>query len=281
MPIPRNISSGIQLDPGSMEVVMKVDVGDTVLLPIPPRLLGLEASLELDNLIALDEIPSNFGPQKALVVRTLSRNPSVIYRWTITNEQGLPDWIWSPPDHPLNRASPELRDYVCGLIDGHSEAIAVRKIMHHVAEVFYYGHGDGRFTDGENEVPLVSCGLTRGTCVDIHTYASAALRAGSVLSAYVAGVFWPEGKNLTTDMHCWLLVRETPATNWDIAHDLIALRAPQADLLALPGVRFPLSVGRGLKFRYEGSELQISHFALPLRVQTEGASVIPTSLFRL
>lgn len=271
----------VRLHPGSMVATMSCEVDDIILLPAPPSLLGLQASVDLHGLVEVGLAEGNFGSQRALVARALVDCPRATYRWDATEDAPAPNWVWSPPDHPLNRASPELTHHARLLVKDRSGLEAVGAVIDHVADVFRYGHGDGRFTDGTLSVPLVSCGLTRGTCVDIHTYAVAALRAAGIRAAYVAGVFWLGDDYLARDMHCWLLVDGKTQTNWDIAHDLIASRAPQPDLAACPGIRFPLSVGRGQRFSGSGIDVEISHFALPHRIRGDVAAALPTTFTRM
>ncbi|MBA4040715.1 MAG: hypothetical protein C0471_13365 [Erythrobacter sp.] len=270
----------VRLAGGSMEAVMDVEPGAIILLPIPPTMLGLEASVDLDGLVQIGEAASDFGPQRALIARASVSRPRANYNWRVSSDPPAPDWLWSPPEHSLNRAAPALQQHARELATGRSRPETVATVLQHVANVFRYGHGEGRFTDGTDAVPLVSCGLTRGTCVDIHTYAVAALRAADVQAAYVAGVFWPDGEGVARDMHCWLLADGEPPTVWDISHDLIASRSPRPDLLARPGIRFPLSVGRGQQFKGDGIDVEISHFAVPQRVRGEVVEAVPTTFTR-
>ena len=74
-------------------------------------------------------------------------------------------------------------------ISGMDAPEAEEAVISHVASSFRYGHGTDHFTDGTDAVTTLSCGLTRGSSVDIHTYAVAALRSVGVRAAYVAWVF--------------------------------------------------------------------------------------------
>lgn len=48
----------VRLAGGSMEAVMDVEPGAIILLPIPPTMLGLEASVDLDGLVQIGEAAS-------------------------------------------------------------------------------------------------------------------------------------------------------------------------------------------------------------------------------
>lgn len=270
------------LVPGAARVAFEATPDDVVLLPGPLALFGLSSSMTLDGLEELGSAPGDYGLQRAVVARVERSEPSVAYVWRSAGPtEADADWLWSPPDHPLSRASPELADQMRGLTAGLAPDEAETAVVRHVASVFRYGHGEGRFTDGADAVPALSCGLTRGSCVDIHTYAVAALRSVGVKAAYVAGVFWPEGADTAADMHCWIVTQVDRGRAWDVSHDLMAARAPRPGFDARPGRRLPFSVGRGQRFAWRGRSVEISHFALPHRLTDDGAVELPTRLTRL
>jgi hypothetical protein len=261
----------IELAPGAARVDFEASEGDILLLPGPLDLFGLISDLTIDGLELLDMVPSNFGPQQAAVVRAQGTMPSARYRWTRAAIEAEHGWLWHPPDHRLARASAELTRQIGDLRPDSNPWGKEGAAMSHVASSFRYGHGDDRFTDGATAVPALSCGLTRGSCVDIHTYAVAALRSAGIGAAYVAGVFWPDGETVAKDMHCWIVTGEGGGRFWDVSHDIIAGRTPQPDLLARPGRRLPFAIGRGQCFSWRDRAFEISHFALPHLVTTSGA----------
>lgn len=269
----------IDLAPGSATIEFKASPGELFLLPGPLDLFGLTSELTVEGLELLDLVPGNFGPQRAVVARATCSAPSARYDWMRTDEKRDQSWLWHPPEHALSRASPGLAHHVSRLVAGLDEAGQERAVIAHAASSFRYGHGKGRFTDGTGAVPVLSCGVTRGSCVDIHTYAVAALRSAGLPAAYVAGVFWPEGETTANDMHCWIATGLEGGRYWDLSHDIIVGRKPQPDLLARPGRRLPLSIGRGLHFMWQGHEVEISHFALPHRLSADGAFEVPAQLF--
>lgn len=61
--------ANVRLPPGSMEVLVEAEVGDLILLPVPPALFGLEASIRLEGLVEVGYAESDFGPQRALIAR--------------------------------------------------------------------------------------------------------------------------------------------------------------------------------------------------------------------
>lgn len=269
------------LAPGAARIDFQATLGDLFLLPGPLDLFGLNSALSLEGLEEVGTAVSNFGLQRAVVARARSRSPSINYHWTATSKAADADWLWVPPDHPLSRASPELASQIAGLVEGMGDPAKEAVIMSHVASSFRYGHGNDRFTDGTDSVPMLSCGLTRGSCVDIHTYAVAALRSAGLRAAYVAGVFWAEGDLVSNDMHCWVVTESDALRFWDISHDVIVGRDPQPDLSAKPGHRLPFSIGRGQRFVWQDREVEISHFALPHRLSDAGAVEVTSRLTRL
>ncbi|MBU6395119.1 MAG: transglutaminase-like domain-containing protein [Sphingomonadales bacterium] len=268
----------IDLASGSAKIAFKASPGEMFLLPGPLNLFGLSSDVAVEGLELLDLLPGSFGPQQAAVVRATCSTPSARYRWTKAEDDQDHGWLWYPPDHALSRSSPELVHHVSQLVADLDEPRRERAVIAHAASSFRYGHGDDRFTDGTDAVPVLSCGLTQGSCVDIHTYAVAALRSAGLRAAYVAGVFWPDGETAANDMHCWIATGLDGGRFWDLSHDIVVGREPQPDLLAKPGRRLPFSIGRGLRFKWRDDVVEISHFALPHRLSDNGATEVPAQL---
>ena len=132
--------------------------------------------------------------------------------------------------------------------DGHG---AIAAIVNDVAGKFSYGHPEVKFNDGEDEVPLLACGMTEGSCVDINTYLIAALRAAGFEAGYVTGYFFPtEKRGCCDDMHCWVVTRHNGVVlEWDIAHHL---KLGQSEICCglnpKPGARIAVAHSMGLDF---------------------------------
>ena len=236
--------------------------GSLVLAPVPPK--GLRQRLtgfDVEGGRLLDTIAAEGGQQAYVLESSESR---LTLHYTFAEDPGayLPEWVWHPPANALSDASPELARFAREGIAARGND-AVRRLATHVTSIFCYGAGEGRFTDGEASVPLV-CSTTRGTCIDVHTYFSAALRAAGIDAAYIAGIFVAEGAHEATDMHCWVAVRLGDVVEeWDLSHALITGRRPRPGLTEIPGRRLALSSGRGIHFPATRRSSPLSHLALP------------------
>jgi len=200
--------------------------------------------------------------QRAYRLRSDRDEVVLNYSFALDPDAPTPKWLWRHDPNPLSTASPQLADFARAIAKP-CAAETVRSIADHVATTFHYGPGSGRFTDGRDSVPLV-CSKTRGTCIDIHTYFCAALRASGIEAAYVAGIFIGEGSDEATDMHCWVAVRcGDLVEEWDLSHALMTGRSPAPGLTEIAGRRVSLSAGRGLRFAIDGEAFDLSHLALP------------------
>ncbi|MGQ0529531.1 MAG: transglutaminase-like domain-containing protein [Panacagrimonas sp.] len=250
------------LAPGTMRMRFTAPAGTLLALAQPGPMFGLRLSgFESQGLDLLGEAASQ-GSQRALIARVSAEAISLSLHYA-PDPAADEDWLWAMQPNPRYAASPELCQQIRAAVHGMDAAARLQYVMQHVTTVFHYGHGEGRFDDGHGAIPALSCGTTRGSCVDIHTYAVAALQAADIPAAYIAGVFWPEPKREASSMHCWIKVGGALASAWDLSHDLIAGRRPVADFHALPGTRLPLSAGPGLHFTWQDRSFEISHFALP------------------
>lgn len=145
----------------------------------------------------------------------------VTFRYTFPDHPGgYPEAIFNPAPSRYTRAAAALVDeaqQIAGTGDGLTRAIRIARA---VAERFDYGHPDQKFNDGFDHVPHLSCGLTQGSCVDIHTYFLASLRAAGIEAGYVVGYFFPEVGDCTSG-HCWAVTRiDGQVQEWDISHYL-------------------------------------------------------------
>jgi endonuclease/exonuclease/phosphatase family metal-dependent hydrolase len=119
-----------------------------------------------------------------------------------------------------------------------------------VAGVFTYGQRDIGLGDDRADMPALTCGVERGTCVDTHSYAVACLRAAGLPAAYVGGVWFAPGESLALTGHCWCVTGAPGAPHhWDISHVLKFGLGPLRPVLnPAGGLRQALSAGRDLRF---------------------------------
>lgn len=168
--------------------------------------------------------------------------------------EGLPTTAFVPGSSHFERASDDLAAQIAALELGADPAERCRAVIQFVADHFTYGRRETPLGADEDAMPALECGLTPGSCVDMHTLAVAALRAAGMEAAYVIGGHIAEGRTQHPTGHCWLNVRAdgTPP-HWDISHHVqYGHRTITPALNPRPGRRFALSHGRGLLF--EGPE---------------------------
>jgi hypothetical protein len=163
-----------------------------------------------------------------------------------------PDTIFAPRQTRFTRAADALVRHVGELVaNSDSELETIKRIIAHTAETFTYGHPAQRYYDGCEEIPLLGCGMTAGSCVDINMYLIAALRSVGIEAGYVAGPFYPAEKGgRCDDMHCWVVTRHGArrehVLEWDIAHHLkLGTRTVAPGLNPKPGWRAAVSHSMG------------------------------------
>ncbi|WP_017667334.1 transglutaminase domain-containing protein [Sandarakinorhabdus sp. AAP62] len=163
---------------------------------------------------------------------------------------GLPDAAFVPGTSPFERASPALAVQITSLELPAAPHARCQAVIQFVADHFDYGRREQALGADADAMPALACGLTPGTCVDMHTLAVAALRAAGLAATYVIGAHVADGRSQHPTGHCWLNVRapETPP-HWDISHHAqYGQRQITPVLNPRPGRRFALSHGRGLQF---------------------------------
>ena len=220
--------------------------------------------LDVENGEIVAEVTSSNSGQHAYVIRPTQAPARPVLRYRIAVHDGAPpDWIWTPPDPRYARASTELASFVQDLVRGaHSEAEALRRIVTHAGEVFWYGHGPGNLMDGRDSVPLLT-GPTRGHCVDMHGYCVAASRAAGLTAAYCAGFWFKAGSRHAPGMHCWFVAKlDGELVHYDVSHQLkVPVRPPQPGLNPIPGVRVLAAAGKGHVFDTPAGHVRVDHFA--------------------
>ena len=151
---------------------------------------------------------------------------------------------------------------------GGSAGIAA--IVEATEALFTYDHPKTRFNDGMDSVPLLSCGRTAGSCVDINTYLVASLRAAGYQAAYFYGYFFPEERGgFTDDGHCWVVTyHDGKYLEWDIAHHMKARLGPtQPGLNPRPGKRVAVTHSMGQRYRGMGLDCEVKVLGEPMRLQ--------------
>jgi hypothetical protein len=166
----------------------------------------------------------------------------VTFRYTFADHPGrYPEAIFHPAPSRYTRAASALVDEAQQIAGTGDDLTRATRIARHVAERFDYGHPEHKFTDGFDHVPHLACGLTEGSCVDIHTYFLASLRAAGIEAGYVVGYFFPEVGDCNSG-HCWAVTRiGGQMQEWDISHFLqIGRRDAGPALNPKGGFRLPV-----------------------------------------
>lgn len=163
---------------------------------------------------------------------------------------GLSDDAFVPGLSAFERPSQALMDQVAEEVADSPLQIRVPALIQYVGDHFTYGSRETHLGTGEEAMPALECGLTPGTCVDMHTLAVAALRSIGVPAAYIMGVHIAEAREQWSTGHCWLNLKcEGVPHHWDISHHVqYGVREITPKLNPKPGRRFALSIGRGPEF---------------------------------
>lgn len=162
-----------------------------------------------------------------------------------------PDIMFKPKPSKFSLFADELVSEIQTIRGDLMGYALIKRIACHVAERFTYGHPEVTFTQGQDIIPAIGCGMVQGSCVDINTYFMAALRSVNIDAGYVTGFFFPQEKgNTCEDGHCWVVTRvDNETLEWDIAHHLkLGSRDIDAGLNPKPGRRFACFHSMGLDF---------------------------------
>ena len=181
----------------------------------------------------------------------------------------FPHWLFASTGGAHETPSPELtalmHDLVCsdaasGATLGATRIDQVAAIVRHVDSRFGYGVRDIGLADGRDTMPALACGTHLGTCVDTHSYAVAAMRAGGIEAAYISGIFFPRNMDVSAPGHCWFVVNAAGAPHhWDISHHLKYGLGPTRPVHnPEPGTRFALTAGRDLVFPLPHQEVSVT-----------------------
>lgn len=215
------------------------------------------------------------GGAPALLLRAEAETVTVQWRLGPPVTGAYPEAAFAPRGNAWDRASPELvalaRDIAARA--GGGEA-AVAAIAQAAQARFDYGHPAIRFDEGLDAVPALGDAKVEGSCVDIHGWFVAALRAAGIDAAYIHGHFFPaERGGFTYDMHCWTAVRVGGVTReWDVSHHVkhrLGPAAPARD--PRPGVRVALGHGKGQGWRLpDGRRVATKLLSEPMTLDAEG-----------
>lgn len=181
-----------------------------------------------------------------------------------------PEAMFAPRDTPHTRAATDLAQASREIAKAAGGGRAgVEALVADTESRFDYGHPDARFTDGQDAVPYLSCGLTPGSCVDINTYLVASLRAAGYEAGYVYGYFFPEERGgMTDDGHCWVITRHAgEILEWDIAHHIKAGLGPTRPALnPRPGARVAVTHSMGHRYVTPGGPVDLKILGEPVRL---------------
>jgi len=172
----------------------------------------------------------------------------VTFRYDFADRPGTyPETIFHPAPSRHTRAAEALAQEARAVAGEGDDMTRAIRLARHVAQRFDYGHPEQRFTEGFDHVPHLACGITEGSCVDIHTYLLAGFRAAGIEAGYVTGYFFPQG-GVCTSGHCWAVTRIGGQTQeWDISHFLqIGRRDAGPALNPKGGFRVPVGHSMGL-----------------------------------
>lgn len=204
---------------------------------------------------SVSELRARNSGQRALCL-TVKEGALPVVSLDIAEAPGrYPDWLFTPTGGAHETPSTVLAELVAGIAPVSLPAAErVARIVGHVEARFTYGVRAVGLGDDADAMPALACGTHLGTCIDMHAYLVAALRAGGVAAAYVSGVFFAEGDAESVPGHCWCAVQaEGVPHHWDVAHFLKYGLGPVRPVLnPKPGCRFALSAGRDLVF--EGAD---------------------------
>lgn len=239
-----------------VEVFVDVDTADaagrTLIAPVgmaTPHQRFVVASIE-DLPVECTLATGTGQPVMMLTREAYAQHPRVRISYRFENGgTAYPDAIFAPMASRFTRAAAPLIEGVTELAEGStSQRETIERVVAHTAEAFTYGHPPVRYYDGREDIPLLGCGVTEGSCVDINMYLIAALRSLGIEAGYVAGPFFPAEKHgHCDDMHCWVVTRAQGETlEWDIAHHLkLGTRSIAPGLNPKPGWRAALSWSMG------------------------------------
>lgn len=204
-------------------------------------------NVEFQNASPIETIVSNDGAAFAYRFRlTAGQLPIIRFEYQ-ENGPGLAENHFEPRNTRFERPSDALIAQITSQFPDLDLSLRVPKIIQFIGDQFSYGRREFALGDKDEFMQALECGLTEGSCVDMHTFAVTALRTIGVKAAYVMGCHIATGRDIYSTGHCWLNVRhEGVDHHWDISHHVqYGRREITSELNPKPGRRFALSTGRG------------------------------------
>jgi hypothetical protein len=246
---------------------------DGLLIPLPPDTLYQK----FQNVCCpagwpVQRLTAASASQDALYIRSTAGLFDSPIELQVDVPGAVPD-----PSHfhdPANRytdCTSDVDELFHGLaLEGQDEAQRVQSIVACLEGRFSY---DSAY-DGTDEPMALSCDALTGNCLDINTALMKLLTRAGVPCAYYIGYFFEAGFPFEVDdWHCWVsTLGPAGQQDWDIAHHLKRRLAPVRPALnPIPGMRFAMSSGRGLKFLVPAvGAISVSHLGLPRWVMRDG-----------
>ena len=197
------------------------------------------------------EIFEGHTQQPALLIEPSNGSMQLVYSFKENGGEAYADSMFQPKASRFTVAAEALVEETQAIEPDADPLTRATAIACATAQRFTYGHPKDKFTDGQEQVPALGCGIAEGSCVDINTYFMAALRSVGIEAGYLTGFFFPAEKgNYCTDGHCWVTTRHQGKTyEWDIAHHIkMGTRDIKPGLNPKPGFRAAAYHSMGLDF---------------------------------
>ncbi len=261
-----------------MQLTFEVSTDQPFLMPVPPitRHQG-PATISLQGGRIIERSTAVNTGQEAILIGADGYGPvRVAYDFPPADGAREAARIFQPINTSWLRPSPALADLAKSLTaDLSTPRAKLERIVAHVADVFTYDHPDTYLGAGLDALPALDvCDAQTGSCVDIHSYAVAALCVVGIGASYVAGA-WVSAKQIADAApgpvrylpgHCWMVVSiDGDIEDWDISHFLkFGVPLPVCPMLdPEPGARVALQTGRGHRFAVSGTTIELDRLYRP------------------
>ncbi len=254
-----------------LDVTVQAETSDPILAPVgtttPQRQV---ANLRVTGGRIVSVLSDPTVELSAVLIEPQASTLSLQYDLVEDEKGHYPEAAFRVRDTPHTRAAEDLvsasRDIAQSAGGGRA---GIEALVAEAEARFSYGHPQQLFTDGTDAVPYLSCGVTKGSCVDINTYLVASLRAAGYEAAYFYGYFFPKERGgMTDDGHCWVVTRHGDEyLEWDIAHHLKSALGPtRPGLNPRPGERVAVTHSMGHRYQITGRVIDLKILGEPMRV---------------